>query len=439
MDKTIGLNSSVSELFAASRSGAGNPAPERTGRFIITWKDQAAEAGQRLLREQTGLPIASAADFRGQAADFAQLPQSGALVLPNLNSAVLTGEPDQVTALSSITDAESPILSIEPEYFVYATGMDAAYIQGFRDGVNVLADKLIAPPPTAPSRIAESSTATWGLLACGVPSSRFSGAGIRVAVLDTGLDLQHPDFQGRSITSKSFIQGQEVQDENGHGTHCIGTACGPVTSPFQPPRYGIAYNSLIVAGKVLDNSGTGTDATILAGIDWALELKCPIISMSLSRRVQPGEAPQQVYENAGAKALQNGCIIIAAAGNDSFRPFNVVPVGSPANASTIFAVASVGEKLAVSFFSNGGVNPNGGEVNIAGPGENVYSTIPMPRRYGIKSGTSMATPHVAGIAALYAESDPSLRGQALWKRLTENAKDIGLPATDAGAGLLQAP
>lgn len=330
-------------------------------------------------------------------------------------------------------------MAIEPEYFVYAAVEQSSYVQGFRDGVNALTDKLLVQPASAPSRIAEAATATWGLLACKVPQSRFSGLGIKIAVLDTGLDLDHPDFQGRSITSKSFVDGQDVQDGNGHGTHCIGTACGPATPPLQPPRYGIASNALILAGKVLNNLGTGTDSSILAGIDWALGNGCQIVSMSLSRGVQPGEPPQQNYELAGATALQKGCIIIAAAGNSSMRPFLTAPVGSPANASTIMAVASVGETLGISFFSNGGVNSNGGEVNIAGPGENVYSTIPMPRRYGLKSGTSQATPHVAGSAALWAESDPALRGRALWKRLEDASKNIGLSEQDAGSGLVQAP
>src|SRR5208283_2417385 len=200
---------SIDELFAAARSGAGSAAPERTGRFIITWKDQAGEAGQRLLRERAGLAITSAADFQGSKLETGQLPTTGALLFPNLNMAVLHGEPERITAMSSFSSAETPILAIEPEYFVYAAVEQSSYVQGFRDGINALTDKLLVQPASAPSRIAEAATATWGLLACKVPQSRFSGLGIKIAVLDTGLDLDHPDFQGRAITSKSFVDGQD--------------------------------------------------------------------------------------------------------------------------------------------------------------------------------------------------------------------------------------
>ena len=103
------------------------------------------------------------------------------------------------------------------------------------------------------------------------------------------------------------------------------------------------------------------------------------------------------------------------------------------------AVAAVDSNLQIASFSSGGINDNGGEVNIAGPGVDVLSSVPMPQRYRRLSGTSMATPHVAGIAALYAQSDPSLRGQALWDVLRRTAVDIGLPMRDAGAGLAQCP
>jgi subtilisin family serine protease len=111
---------------------------------------------------------------------------------------------------------------------------------------------------------------------------------VKVAVLDTGLDLGHPDFAGRQITAQSFVQGEQVQDGHGHGTHCIGTACGPRT-PGRLPRYGIAYQAQIFAGKVLSNAGSGGDGGILAGIDWAIRNGCAVVSMSLGSPVEPLE------------------------------------------------------------------------------------------------------------------------------------------------------
>jgi len=160
--------------------------------------------------------------------------------------------------------------------------------------------------------------------------------------------------------------------------------------------------------------------------------------MSLGAPVPVGAPPSVIYENVAKRALQLGTLIIAAAGNDSNRPGLIRPVGRPANSPSIMAVASLDENLGVSFFSNGGINPNGGEVNIAGPGRNVYSSVPMAARYGRKSGTSMATPHVAGIAALHCQKS-NATGMALWHLLLNTAKHLPLPPRDVGAGLVQAP
>jgi len=103
------------------------------------------------------------------------------------------------------------------------------------------------------------------------------------------------------------------------------------------------------------------------------------------------------------------------------------------------AVAAVDQALEVAEFSSGGINPDGGEVNIAAPGVGIFSSALEPQRYATYSGTSMACPHVAGVAALIAESDPSLRGQALWDKLVETARALRGTERDLGAGLVQSP
>ena len=237
------------------------------------------------------------------------------------------------------------------------------------------------------------------------------------------MDLGHPDFVGRNITSRSFVAGQAVQDGHGHGTHCIGTACGS-KRPAQLPRYGVAFESQIFAGKVLSNQGSGGDAGILAGIQWAINNQCAVISMSLGAAVSPGQGFSQIFEQVARRALAAGTLIIAAAGNESNRPALIAPVGHPANCPSIMAVGAIDQQFLVARFSCGGLNPQGGQVDIAGPGVAVISSFPRPVLRRTLSGTSMATPHVAGIAALIAQANPGARGRVLASLLMQ-ARTVG--------------
>lgn len=426
---------------------------ETTGRYLVLFPEGNVDSSIRALTDSTGISsIARATDFEGHSFTAEQLESAGAFVFDNLGVAVVSLDPDQVQSIRSATASGGAVLAIEPERVVYAIGVSpnmglaSDYLQGYRDAINQLVDQTIPSESQLAAAAFADGSATWGLQATKVVDTPYSGLGIKVAVLDTGLDLNHPDFAGRTITSQSFISGEAVQDQNGHGTHCIGTACGPKT-PSALPRYGIAYNAEIFAGKVLSNRGSGADGGILAGIEWAITSGCQVISMSLGAATRPGDTYSQVYEQIGQRALRQGTLIVAAAGNESDRSsgqFN--PVGYPANAPSLMAVAALDAELQVSFFSNRSINPNGGQVDIAGPGGNggraplpqIYSTWPMPTRYKSISGTSMATPHVAGIAALYAEATGQT-GQALWGLLMRDAQRLLLPSVDVGVGLVQAP
>ena len=154
------------------------------------------------------------------------------------------------------------------------------------------------------------------------------------------------------------------------------------------PRYGIAFKAPIFVGKVLSNSGSSVGGSVLAGMNWAIANRCTVISMSLGSQ----SGVQAAYTAAGQAALNSGYLIIAAAGNAASN------TGAPANSPTIMAVASLDPNLTPSSFSNFG------KIEIAAPGRDVFSSVPRPTRYGTKSGTSMATPHVAGCAALWAET-----------------------------------
>lgn len=414
----------------------------QTGRYLVTFKDGAAEEGIKSLQTQ-GMRIADARSFADQAVTLEEVGDADVVTFPEIGVALVSGGAAQERSMSAQSEiaSDSPIESIDPEYFVFseqvtteylggitqaAEGYSGDYLRGFLRAAEMIAKDLNQTNGFSLTEIEEEVMvlgATWGLKACKVPPSLRSGAGIKVAVLDTGMDLGHPDFTGRPFNTRSFV-GQPVQDLYGHGTHCIGTACGPKAPVGSIPRYGIGYRSSIFVGKVLTNSGTGTSAGVLAGMNWAIAMRCPVISMSLGSPV--GEQPY--YTRAGQAAMNNGCLIIAAAGNG-----NGAPTGAPANSPTIMSVASLDANLKPSAFSSQG------KIDISAPGRDVFSSWPRPRRYNTISGTSMATPHVAGCAALWAETSPNLRGIQLWRKLQATAKRLPFPPSKVGAGLVQAP
>ncbi len=283
---------------------------------------------------------------------------------------------------------------------------------------------------------------TWGLNAIGMELTQFTGKGVNLCVLDTGFYAAHPDFAGRIIEGKSFINGQEWDlDGNGHGTHCAGTAGGGF-SLDDGKRYGVANEANLFIGKVLADSGSGSTSGIVDAIDWAIEKQCQVVSMSLGSRVGVGSRPSPIFEQVGRKALEQNTLLIAAAGNDSNRRRRSPrPVSQPANSESIMAVAALNEDLSVANFSNGGINADtGGSIDIAGPGVDVFSSYSQNARngglYNNLSGTSMATPHVAGIAALIAEAFPGISAAELWLKLERRAQVLeGQLIRDVGRGL----
>jgi subtilisin len=449
------------------------PVTEFTGKYLVLFEEHGVDEGLKKLKSGLGLSdVCHANEFTASALNIQQANQAEIVVLDELKLAVVDIPPSDLSRMNSTVASSPAIMLSEPEQYMYALGsFSLEYLKGYRDGVNQLVESLIelelAPSAAAAlaSTVSFADTAqlTWGLQATKVNVSNFSGSQIRIAVLDTGFDINgHPDFQGRSIVSQSFIPGQTVQDGNGHGTHCVGSAMGPKIPASGVRRYGCAFNAEIFVGKVLSNAGSGSDQGILAGINWAIANGCRIISMSLGSRVAPGGTHSGIYETIANRALNAspGTLIVAAAGNDSRDPSTgarmspPAPVSRPANCPSIMAVASLDNKLQVSPFSNGGINSGGGEVNIAGPGSAIFSSVPdpfppsnqptgfgrpWPSKHHIISGTSMATPHVAGIAALWLEANPTATARSLWQLLVNNAKQLPLLKQDVGGGLVQAP
>ena len=419
--------------------------PETTRRFIVTMADH-LDVGfvKSQFHELASVHLASA-DEPGFSIAKAE-SEGTSMLFAELGIASVILDPDMVTNLEASVTHPTGILAIEPDREVMAfPGLDAAtrnYLRGYRDGMNDLLARLLGEPSDAAAETVapewNEAQATWGLQATRVIQSSYTGRGIKLAVLDTGLDMRHPDFTNREIVTRSFIDGEDVQDDHGHGTHCAGTAAGS-RAPARTPRYGIASEAELYIGKVLGSRGRGSTTSVLGGIGWAVGAGCHVVSMSLGSRTQAGQRPDIAYEMAGQRALARGCLLIAAAGNDSDRPGFIAPVASPANCKSIMAVAAIDKNMTIAPFSNGEINQNGGAVDIAGPGIDIHSAWTMPDQYTRISGTSMACPHVAGIAALYAQANPQMRGRALWSKLTSAARQLPSSSRDSGHGLVTAP
>ncbi len=386
-----------------------------TGRYIVLLRQGRTEDGVRDLQRITGASIVKSESTTDR--QYNTLELNCAIVFDHIGAALIRCEIAAGNALQMASQqAQSNILMIEPERSVRA----------------------IANPSSGTAQGDADAQASWGVRACGADHSGFNGQGIRLAVLDTGLDLQHPDFAQRQVESRSFVTGAEVQDENGHGTHCAGIAAG-ILKPLAGPRYGVAGQAQLYIGKVLGNDGSGGDGSVLDGIDWAVGEGCEIISLSLGSPAKEGDSYSPIFEEVAKRALAAGTLIIAAAGNESRRPDYIAPVSHPANCPSIVAVAAIDEHMGIASFSCGGLQNDGGQVDIAAPGVDVLSSWPSPENYNTISGTSMATPFVAGVAALFAQSDPAARGSVLRDRIAQNARPLPLPQRDVGRGLVQAP
>lgn len=226
------------------------------------------------------------------------------------------------------------------------------------------------------------NAASWAFDAWKIEDLRkdADGSGIMVAVLDTGCDLKHPEFaSGQIVDARNFTGGRsdDVTDVQGHGTHCAGTIFG------MSKYIGVTKGPGIV-GKVLGNNGSGGDRGIAQGIDWATERGAKIISMSLG-----SSSPSPTIQAACKRAAAKGVLVIAAAGNEG-----QAGVGYPGGYDECISVAAVDRNFKVAPFSSRGV-----KLDTSGPGVNITSAWPGGS-YRDLSGTSMATPFVAGIFCL---------------------------------------
>lgn len=426
------------------RAPAARQTAEYTGKYVVLLDRDEPERGMEALRTSVGtapFEHVRGADA-GSAAELLQRP-GVSVFFDQLGVAVVDVEPDRRHMMVTTAAAEPDIIAAEPERLVHASVITepqrtlTGFFPTYRSDEKEVDRHTMTEMAASLGPAWDEQNTTWGLQAIRANWSALTGRSVKAAVLDTGVDTGHPDLAGCLEATASFVPGASVEDGHGHGTHCIGTMAGPA-KPENAPRYGVAGDARVLAAKVLNDSGTGTDGQILAAMEWAVSQGARVISMSLGSPVEPGELFPQTYETVARRALQHGCVIVAAAGNESDRPGSVAPVGRPANCPSILAVGALGKELAPAWFSCGAINGEGGEVNLAAPGVDVFSAAPGGT-YQPMSGTSMATPHAAGVVTLLAEGHPDASAADLSARLLAGAYPLPQPAEDIGTGLLQAP
>jgi subtilisin len=296
------------------------------------------------------------------------------------------------------------VASVEDDMPCYA--IDAAF-RGLQveDQPSVLAETI----PVGVSQI--KAPAAWG---------NSMGKGIRVGVVDTGIDFNHPDLKANYVGGASFVPGVPTpMDDAGHGTHCAGTIAAAINGSGV---VGVAPQASLYAAKVLDRTGNGQFSWVIAGIDWCIKNKMHIISMSLGAPAAPA-ALQTICNVAWTKGL----LVVAAAGNAQGGtpvPPAASNVGAPGKYKNVIAVSAINSSNMIASFSS-----RGSEVDLCAPGVDVLSTIPGGG-YAKMSGTSMACPHVAGAAALTWGAHRFATNEQIWNLLAATVDNLGLPGWD---------
>ncbi|MFJ4847195.1 S8 family serine peptidase [Streptomyces sp. NPDC088733] len=269
-----------------------------------------------------------------------------------------------------------------------------------------------------------------------------TGQGVDVAVLDTGIDSGHPDFGGRIAATDSFVPGEDVTDRNGHGTHVASTIAGTGAASGGKER-GVAPGASLHIGKVLSDTGQGQDSWLLAGMEWAaVDQHAKIVSMSLGSQA-PSDGTDPVSQAVNRLSAETGTLFVIAAGN-SGAPDTVSAPGAADAALTVGAVDSSDD---LAWFSSQGprVGDGGLKPEITAPGVDVLAARSQyaaegEGSYQTLSGTSMATPHVAGAAALLAAARPGLTGAQLKDLLVSSSKQTPqYDAFQAGSGRVDVP
>ncbi|MEU3526848.1 S8 family serine peptidase [Streptomyces sp. NPDC038707] len=271
----------------------------------------------------------------------------------------------------------------------------------------------------------------------------YTGKGVKVAVLDTGVDTTHADLKGQVVESKNFTTtAADATDHFGHGTHVASIVAG--TGAKSGGKYkGVAPDAKLLNGKVLDDSGFGDDSGILAGMEWAAGQGADVINLSLGGYDTPEIDPLEAEVNK--LSAEKGVLFAIAAGNEGPQS-----VGSPGSADAALTVGAVDDKDKLADFSSTGPRNGDGAIkpDVTAPGVDITAAAApgsvidkevgeKPAGYLTISGTSMATPHVAGAAAILKQEHPDWGYTELKGALTGSAKGGKYTPFEQGSGRIQ--
>ncbi|MDX3497944.1 S8 family peptidase [Streptomyces turgidiscabies] len=270
----------------------------------------------------------------------------------------------------------------------------------------------------------------------------YDGKGVKIAVLDTGVDATHPDLKDQVIAAKNFSTATSATDKFGHGTHVASIAAG--TGAKSGGKYkGVAPGAKILNGKVLDDTGSGDDSGILAGMEWAAEQGAQVVNLSLGGQDTPEVDPLEAMVNK--LSAEKGILFAIAAGNSGPET-----VGSPGSADAALTVGAVDDKDLLADFSSTGPRVGDGAIkpDVTAPGVDITAASAKgsvieqevgekPAGYLTISGTSMATPHVAGAAAILKQEHPTWTYAEIKGALTGSAKGGKYTPFQQGSGRIQ--
>ncbi|MEW2390354.1 S8 family serine peptidase [Streptomyces venezuelae] len=268
----------------------------------------------------------------------------------------------------------------------------------------------------------------------------YDGKGVKIAVLDTGVDTRHEDLKDQVIAEKNFTDSADAKDRYGHGTHVASIAAG--TGAESGGKFkGVAPGAKLLNAKVLDDDGYGDDSGILAGMDWAAEQGADVVNLSLGGPDAPGIDPLEAQVDKLSK--DKGILFAIAAGNDG-EPGSV---GSPGSADAALTVGAVDDNDKLADFSSQGPRVGDGAIkpDVTAPGVDITAAAAdgsvidkevgqNPPGYLTISGTSMATPHTAGAAALLKQQHPDWKYTELKGALAGSTKGGNYTAFQQGSG-----